>query len=103
MGRKGYNGRIGYVTPEATREKMIKPLNSNLLIQLKKEEKTKSGIILAEEKRFDEALVVAVAPEVKAIKKGDTIFLKDYSTDEIEIEGKKLCFVKEENVLAIKK
>lgn len=82
---------------------MITPLNHNLLIQLKKEEKTKSGIILAEEKRLDEAEVIAVSRDVEGIKKGDTVYLKDYSTDEIEVDGKKLCFVKDENVLAINK
>lgn len=81
----------------------IQPLNHNLLIRLKKEDKTKSGIILAEEKKLDEAVVIAVAKGVGEIKKGDTVFLKYYSTDEIEVDGEKLCFVKDENVLAIMK
>lgn len=80
----------------------ILPLNKNILIRIKKEEKTKSGIILAQEVHLDEAKVVEVAKDVESVKKGDTIFLKDYSTDEIEIGGEKLCFIKEENVLGIR-
>lgn len=81
----------------------IIPLNQNLLIQLQREQTTKSGIILAEEKHLDEAEVIEVAKGVVGIKKGDIILLKDYSTDEIEVDGKKLSFIKEENVLGIKR
>lgn len=66
-------------------------------------DKTKSGIILAEKEHLDEAKVVEVSKDVELVKKGDLILLKNYSTDEIEVEGEKYSFIKEENVLAIKK
>ena len=80
----------------------IQPLNNNILCEVKKFESV-SGIILSNsDTRMDEAEVIAVSKEIKTIKVKDIIFLKNYSTDEIEVEGRKLCFIKGENVLGRK-
>ena len=81
----------------------IVPLNKNILIRIKEEGLTKSGIIFTNEVKLDEADVIAVASDVEEVKVGDRVLLKHYSTDEIELGGEKLCFIKEENVLGLKK
>lgn len=81
----------------------ILPLNQNLLVQIKSQEKTKGGIILVEDKLLEEAEVLAVAKDVQSINVGDIILMKDYTTDKVTLEGTDYHFIKEENVLAIKK
>lgn len=46
------------------------------------------------------AIVQAVGPEVKALKVGDKIAYKEYSTTELKINDKEYLIVKEEDVLA---
>ena len=45
-------------------------------------------------------MVESVGPEVKAVKKGDKIVYKEYSTTEIKVDGTEYIIVKEEDVLA---
>jgi chaperonin GroES len=64
--------------------------------------KTASGLYLpdnAKEKPVM-ATVQAVGPDVKAIKKGDRILYKEYSTTEIKIDSTEYLIVKEEDILA---
>jgi chaperonin GroES len=64
--------------------------------------KTASGLYLpdnAKEKPVM-AVVQAVGPDVKTLKKGDRIVYKDYSTTELKIDGNEYLIVKEEDVLA---
>ena len=81
---------------------MLKPLKTNVVAVVEKPlEKTKSGILLGEAKEKPAyAVVEAVGPEVKSIKKGDKIVYKEYSTTEIKMDEKDYIILKEEDVLA---
>jgi chaperonin GroES len=66
------------------------------------EAKTASGLYLpggAQEKP-KVAKVVAVGPDVKGIKVGDSILYEDYSNTDVKVDGKNYIIVKEEKVLA---
>ncbi|MBQ3325795.1 co-chaperone GroES [Candidatus Saccharibacteria bacterium] len=80
----------------------IKPLRDKIVA--KKEEpltKTKSGILLGEAKETPAyAIVDAVGPDVKGIKKGDKIVYKEYSTTNIKVDDVDYIIVAEEDVLA---
>lgn len=82
---------------------MIKPLTDRVVA--KKDQplaQTKSGILLGEAKEAPAyAVVEAVGPDVKDIKKGDKIIFKEYSTTEVELDGDKYLILKEEDILAI--
>jgi len=81
----------------------IKPL-ADRVVAVREEAKTKtaSGIYLpdtAKEKPVT-ALVEAVGPDVKHIKKGDKIIYKEYSVTELKIDGTEYLIVREDDVLA---
>lgn len=80
----------------------LKPLKDRIVaIQEKPEEKTKTGILLGEAKEKPAyAIVESVGADVKAVKAGDKIIYKEYSTTEVKIDGKEYIIVKEEDVLA---
>ena len=80
----------------------LKPLTNHVVA--KKEaalSKTKSGILLGEAKEQPAyAVVEAVGPDVKTIKKGDKIVFKEYSTSEIKLDGTNYIIVEEKDILA---
>lgn len=81
---------------------MIKPLTDRVVAKKDQPlEKTKSGILLGEAKEAPAyAVVEAVGPDVKSIKKGDKIIFKEYSTTEVELDDEKYLILKEEDILA---
>lgn len=91
---------------------MIKPLGSRVLIKMKEgEEKTKSGIILAEaaQEKPQIAEVIEVGPgevidgkaETMQVKKGDNIIISQYSGTKVKYEGIEYIIVKQDDILAI--
>lgn len=64
--------------------------------------KTSSGIYLPEtaKEKPVAAVVAAVGPDVKSLKKGDRIVYKEYSTTELTIDGVEYLVIKEEDILA---
>lgn len=81
----------------------IKPLGDRI-VAVKEEVSTKtaSGLYLpdnAKEKAVA-AVVQAVGPDVKTLKKGDKIVYKEYATTELKIADTEYLIVKEEDVLA---
>lgn len=80
----------------------MNPLGKNIVA--KKEEavtQTASGILLGSAKEKPAyAVVEAIGPDVKAVKKGDKIVFKEYSTTNIEVDGTEYIIVKEDDVLA---
>lgn len=66
------------------------------------ESKTASGIILPDsaKEKSKVATVTAVGKDVKSVKVGDSILYKEYSTTDVELDGKEYILVKEEDVLA---
>lgn len=80
----------------------MNPLGKNIIAR--KEEpvtQTASGILLGQAKEKPAyAVVEEVGPDVKAVKKGDKIVYKDYSTTNIELDDIDYIIVKEDDVLA---
>ncbi|MFC1789691.1 co-chaperone GroES [Patescibacteria group bacterium] len=92
----------------------IKPLSNHVLIEpIKKEEKTKTGILLpdtAEKEKPEQGLVIAVGPGRKVssgkiismnIKEGQKVLFTKYGPNEIKVDGKEYLIAREEDVLAI--
>lgn len=87
---------------------MIHPLFNKVLIrpvEEKKEEVTKSGIILPGNKDKKPPIigtVQAFGPEVKAdIQEGDQVVFSEYGFDPIEIDGEKYLIGKDEDILGV--
>ena len=82
----------------------IRPLGDKIVaIKPQTKPQTASGIYLpdsAQEKPVA-VQVVAVGPEVKAIKKDDFIVYKDYTSTELKLNHQDYLIIKEEDVLAI--
>lgn len=91
---------------------MIKPLGSRVLLKMKEsEEKTKSGIILAEsaQEKPQIAEVIEVGPgeiiddkpEKMQVKKGDNVIISQYSGTKVKFEGTEYIIVKQDDILAV--
>lgn len=81
----------------------IKPLADRVVaVREKAQEKTASGLYLPDSSKEKPvtAEVVAVGPDAKAVKKGDKIVYKEYSTTELKIDDVEYLIVREEDVLA---
>ena len=80
----------------------LKPLKDRVVAKQEKPlEKTASGILLGEAKEKPAyAVVESVGPDVVAVKKGDKIIYKEYSTTEVKVDGVDYIILKEEDVLA---
>lgn len=85
---------------------MSSPLNplADRVVAVREEAKTQtaSGIYLPDSAKEKPAYAVveAVGPDVKGIKKGDKIVYKDYTATELKVNGTEYLIVKEEDVLA---
>ena len=64
--------------------------------------KTASGFYLPDnaKEKSKIAKVVAVGSDAKAVKVGDKIIYKEYSTTEVKVDGTEYIIVKEEDILA---
>lgn len=81
----------------------ITPLADYVLAQQEEvETKTASGLYVMEKSQEKPkiAKVLAVGPDAKKIKKGDRVFFKSYSTNDIEHGGQDYILIKEEDLLA---
>lgn len=81
----------------------IKPL-ADRVVATREEAATQtaSGLYLPDTAKEKPVLAVvqAVGPDVKHLKKGDKIVYKEYSTTEIKIDSVEYLIIKEEDVLA---
>jgi chaperonin GroES len=81
----------------------LKPL-ADRVVAIKEEPQTKtaSGLYLPDnaKEKTTVAVVQAVGPDVKTLKKGDKIIYKEYSTTDLKVDGIEYLIVKEEDVLA---
>ena len=88
------------------------PLSDRVVLkQLKAEEKTKSGIILASaaQEKPQEAEVIAVGPGgvvdgkeiTMQVKVGDKVIYSKYSGTEVELDNEKYVVVKQNDILAV--
>ncbi|MGE4572485.1 MAG: co-chaperone GroES [Candidatus Izemoplasmatales bacterium] len=91
---------------------MLKPLHDHVILEvIKKEQKTKSGIILQEKDQEMPAIgrVLAVGEGVykdgtlqaMSVKEGDQVIFKKYATTDVKLEGKDYLIIKETDILAI--
>lgn len=81
----------------------IKPL-ADRVVAVREEAKaqTASGIYLPDtaKEKPAYAVVEAVGPDVKGVKKGDKIIHESYKATELKVDNKDYLIVKEEDVLA---
>lgn len=65
--------------------------------------KTAAGLYLPDnaKEKSQVAKVVAVGKDVKEIKDGDRIIVREYSTTDVKVEGIEYLIAKEEDILAI--
>lgn len=80
----------------------IKPLGDRVVaVREAAQEKTASGLYLPDNAKEKPVLakIVAVGESVKAVKSGEKILYKEYSTTEIKIDGTEYLIVKEEDIL----
>ena len=82
----------------------LKPLKDRVVaFKEQPKAKTASGLLLPSDSKEKPAyaIVESVGPDVKEIKKGDKIIIKDYSSTELKIDDKEYLIIKEEDILAI--
>ena len=91
---------------------MLKPLSDRVVVKMvENEETTKSGIILTgnAQDKSKVAEVVEVGPgelvdgkrEEMSVKKGDKVYLNEYSGTKIKYEGEDLVIVRQSDILAV--
>lgn len=91
---------------------MIKPLENRVLVKMKEgEEKTKSGIILAEaakeKPQIAEVIEVGSGERIDGklepmdVKKGDNVIISKYAGTEVKYEGVEYIIIKQDDILAI--
>lgn len=81
----------------------LNPLSDRVVAQVEEaKSQTSSGFYLPDnaKEKSKVAKVVAVGADAKAIKVGDKIVYKEYSTTEVKVDGQEYIIVKEEDVLA---
>ena len=91
----------------------FKPLHDRLLVKRKDpEEKSRGGLFLPSvaQEKSNFAIVVAVGPGkidddgkriAPRVEVGMTVLLSKWSGDEIEVDGEKHLFIREQDVLAV--
>lgn len=88
------------------KKETIKPLGENILVlPLKAETKTKSGIVLpdtASGEKPQEGKIIAIGDDKKIqVKKGQKVIFAKYSGTEIKIDNEEYLIVKNEDILAV--
>lgn len=79
----------------------LKPLHTYLIVKVKKENQTKSGILIANAKPSEEAKVVKVAKEVTDIKVGDNVLFSKYAPLEVTVGDEKISLIDYSDIYAI--
>ncbi len=81
----------------------VKPLGKRVILkEIKAEEVTKSGIVLAGKKEESQmAEVLEVSEEISALAVGDRVYYKKYSGTKVEFQKEELIIIDEEDILAV--
>lgn len=92
----------------------LKPLSNNVIVKpLKKEEMTKSGIVLpdtVDKDRPERGEIIACGPgkildngqlQAMSVQVGNQVIFKKYSPDEIKIDGEEYLVLSESDIVAI--
>ncbi|MDP3900926.1 MAG: co-chaperone GroES [bacterium] len=89
----------------------IKPISDHVVVEpIKKEEKTKSGILIpiSGEEEAERGRVLAVGPgklgrdgklTPMQVKEGDIVLLAKYSQDKVRVEGKEYFITTQDKIL----
>ena len=97
---------------KAEKAASLKPLDDRIVVEaLEAEEKTRGGILLPDtaQTKPQQGKVVAVGPgklsdegkrTLVAVKVGDTVVYGKYSGNDVEVNGKELKILREQDVLA---
>ena len=81
---------------------MIKPQRDLLLIKIKKQNESASGLVITNpDIILEQAEVLEIGPDVKTIKKGDTVLFKAWATDIVSIGDKDYVHLEEDKVLSL--
>ena len=88
------------------KKETIQPLDENVLVMpIKEDKKTKSGIVLpdtAGEDKPQQGKVMAIGDSKKIkVKKGQKIIFAKYSGTEIKLDGEEYIILKNEDILAV--
>ena len=81
----------------------LKPLKDRVVAKVEKPaETTASGLLLPSDskEKSNFAIVEAVGPDVKSVKKNDKIIYKEYSTTNVKIDDTDYIIVDEKDILA---
>ena len=81
----------------------LKPLKDRVVaFKEQPKEKTASGLLLPSDSKEKPAYAVveAIGPDVKEIKKGDKIIYKEYSGTTVKINDKEYLILDEKDILA---
>ena len=82
---------------------MLKPLKDRVVAKIDKPaEKTASGLLLPSDSKEKPsfAVIEAVGPDVKSVKKGHKIIYKEYSTTNVKIDDEDFIILDEKDILA---
>lgn len=80
----------------------IKPQKNLLLVEIKKQDKTDSGIIITSpDVILERAVILDVGPDVTRYSKGQEILFKSWRIDVIQIDDVDYIFLEEDGVLGV--
>ena len=85
----------------------MKAIGRNLIIEKTKEgtNKTKGGLLLAENQREDiryvEAKIISVGSEIVGVKENDSIYYDRHAGHKIEIEKKSYHVIKAQDIVVV--
>lgn len=92
----------------------LKPLSNNVIVKaLRREEVTKSGIVLpdtADKERPEKGEIIAVGPgraldngqvAPMSVKVGDQVMFKKYAPDEVKVDGEDYLVLSESDIVAV--
>jgi chaperonin GroES len=83
----------------------IQPLHDKVLVaEMKRENTTESGIVVTGAEGLGESksgIVLAIGPDVKEVKIGDTVYLMWNKAQVVKLNGAQRAIVKEEDIVAI--
>ena len=86
-----------------TKPMTLKPLKDRVIAKVEKPaETTASGLLLPSDSKEKPsfAVVEAVGPDVKSVKKGNKIIYKEYSTTNVKLDDTEYIIVDEKDILA---
>jgi co-chaperonin GroES (HSP10) len=80
----------------------ILPQRDLLLVEIKKQDKTESGLIITSpDVILERAIILEVGPDVSRYVKGQEVLFKSWKIDVIQIEDVDYIFLDEDGVLAV--